>query len=373
MTHVFVVNDNTFNYHLKYMFAGTGASDKEAEFLIDPLTLNIHSTTERNLVGMIADISRIRENDKILFYLIGCAKFYGVFRVKRIAFYDKKDGNYLSSELQKLLIFRILIEPDKVFSDGVTEHEVLDVLDGINNPYEMCWSLIYRKLKGNRGCTMIFDYESNRIESLIKSKNRNNFLEGKNFSFDNINNKIILSNDSNKYNGPFYSIDIKNRLLYKAKNNNAYEVHLQAYIMQNFDKSPLNLYLFDQSATSKWIGNEVSCGVGMQRIDIMTVSENEKDVYIKIIELKHIEPYPEIVNIQLKWYVKWCNDYIVPNFNNKNVYLEPIVFAKDIQNYNDFYSLCLNEKYHVENAKISPIQYIGFCIENEQIKIKKIF
>ena len=28
-THVFIVDDNTFKYHLEYMFAGTGASAKK--------------------------------------------------------------------------------------------------------------------------------------------------------------------------------------------------------------------------------------------------------------------------------------------------------------------------------------------------------
>ena len=31
-THVFIVNDNTFKYHLEYMFAGTGADDKKVDF-----------------------------------------------------------------------------------------------------------------------------------------------------------------------------------------------------------------------------------------------------------------------------------------------------------------------------------------------------
>ncbi len=28
-THVFIVNGQTFKYHLEYMFAGTGASEKK--------------------------------------------------------------------------------------------------------------------------------------------------------------------------------------------------------------------------------------------------------------------------------------------------------------------------------------------------------
>lgn len=31
-THVFIVNGQTFKYHLEYMFAGTGASEKNHLF-----------------------------------------------------------------------------------------------------------------------------------------------------------------------------------------------------------------------------------------------------------------------------------------------------------------------------------------------------
>ena len=62
MVHVFVVNDTTFKYHLEYLFAGTGAKDKMSSFLYNP-NINFNASTERNLVNMIADISRIRKND----------------------------------------------------------------------------------------------------------------------------------------------------------------------------------------------------------------------------------------------------------------------------------------------------------------------
>ena len=69
MVHVFIVNRMTFKYHLEYSFAGTGAKDKLSTFLSNPNVSNYNAATERNLVGMIADISRIRANDKIIFYL----------------------------------------------------------------------------------------------------------------------------------------------------------------------------------------------------------------------------------------------------------------------------------------------------------------
>ncbi len=373
MTHVFIVNDKTFKYHLEYMFAGTGAGDKEAILLENYQETNTHSTTERNLVGMIADISRIRKDDRVIFYLTGCGKFYGFFKVSEIAFYDGIGNNYLYDELGKLLTFRVLLESDVVYSEGVTEHECLDNLDGINNPFEMCWSLIYRKLKGNRGCTMIFDYEAERIETLIKAKNSNAYLIGNSFTYDNINDKIVVSTNNNDYLGNKSSIDISARMLFKANRGNAFEVHLQAYIMQNFDKDPLKSLLFSKLTGNRWIGNEVSCGVGMQRIDVMTITESQDEVYIKVIELKHIEPYDEIVSTQLKWYVKWCNDYVIPNFKGKQIVLESAVLAKKMNNPNNFQDTCSKCKYDIADATLMPTQYIGFTIQNNTISFEKIF
>ena len=174
MVHVFIVDKTTLKYHLEYLFAGTGAKDKTAPFLYNTL-INYPATTERMLVGMVADISRIRIGDKVIFYLQATVNsqgmFFGVFKVSSNPFFDENDNtNYLLSQLDKGLSFRVLLEPDIVYSKGVTEHEYLDSLTGKNCPYDLCWSLIYRKLKGNRGCTMIMDYEYDDLLTKLIAK-----------------------------------------------------------------------------------------------------------------------------------------------------------------------------------------------------------
>ena len=67
-THVFIVNEQTFKYHLEYMFAGTGAGDKRSPFLYN-VSVGFNANSERNLVCMIADISLIQIGDNIIFYL----------------------------------------------------------------------------------------------------------------------------------------------------------------------------------------------------------------------------------------------------------------------------------------------------------------
>ena len=178
-THVFIVDINTFKYHLEYMFVGTGAQDRVIDFN-NSKSSSMHSTTENNLVGMIADSQRLRVGDQVIFYLqqnfqngIKEGKFYGVFKVREApSFMDNNDSNqYLKENLGKSLTFRAKIEPYQVYSEGITEWEALDEIKDIQLPNHILWSLIYRKLKGNRGNTMITIYESERLIKLIRDKN----------------------------------------------------------------------------------------------------------------------------------------------------------------------------------------------------------
>lgn len=376
MVHVFVVDENTLKYHLEYMFAGTGAKDKKVDFLINFDKSNTHSTTERNLVGMIADVSKIRTNDKILFYVQHTTKFYGVFKAVSKAFFDENDSdNYLANNLKKGLSFRIKIAPDEVYANGITEHELLDMLYQKEHPSQLCWSLIYRKLKGNRGCTMVFDYEYADIIHKIKAANNNVSLNGNSFTYDKNTQLITSITNINTYQGRMNSIDIKNRMLFKANRGNAFEVHLQAYILQNFDTQPLHSIIYSIPENNAiWIGNEVSCGVGMQRIDLMTIQENHSTICIKIIELKCIPAYVGIVHQQLPWYIQWISDYVAPNYN-KQVKIIPCILALKNNN-NQFVTAVQAFQPNVigmqPNVSIEPIEYYEFSVDADSISFNKI-
>lgn len=380
--HVFIVDTNTFKYHLEYMFAGTGAGQKTVPFLNNSCTY-LHSTTERNLVGMIADISRVRKGDKIIFYLQATngnpGLFYGVFKAASSAFFDENDNNnYLKDSIYKPLTFRIRIEPDCVYPIGVSEHEYLDSLKDIKFPFQMCWSLIYRKLKGNRGCTMITDYEFESLVSKLKFINNNKYISTnlKTLSFNNKTFTIEKDNNTYQYSGRTDNIDIKERMLFKANKGNAFEVHLQAYILQNFDKEPLRSFIMPFPNVPCWVGNEVSCGVGMQRIDIMIIQENKNDIYIKVIELKCVDPYTDILDKQLPWYINWVTDYIAPNYTTqgKKVHIIPCVIAQTSSN-RPFLDSCL--KFHksynpTDSVKVEQTEYIGFDFDANEITFRKI-
>ena len=274
MAHVFIVNETTLKVHLNYLFAGTGAKNNECNFLFND-SVDINWKLEGTLVSMIADVSRIRENDKIIFYLEKSGnkegRFLGSFKAASRAFLCT-DG-YLDEELNKKLTFRVLLEPDEVYPIGVTERECLDNLEGIDKPYELCWSLIYRKLRGNRGCTMITDYEYQYIMNKIRKVNTQKLSNDKSFTYNSDLNQIEYADNTDKYMGEKESLDITKRLLYKIKNKNAYEVHLQAYIMQNIEKIT---QLHVNNNPIKWLGNEMSCGIGMQSIDAILCKKIKK-------------------------------------------------------------------------------------------------
>lgn len=342
-THVFIVDSITFKYHLEYLFAGTGAKDNYIDFNNDSHS-EIHPTTENMLVAMIADACRIRNGDFIIFYLqqnfqqkINEGKFFGIFQAKQdLSFLDNNDNNqYLKNELDKSLTYRTFIEPYKVYAEGVTEWEALDEIKNIQSPQQMLWSLIYRKLKGNRGNTMITIYESERLCQLIRNKNNRREVdcESRLLTFDVNTQTIICKGEpSNHYEGREEEINILPRLLGKFQERKSFEPHLQAYIVQNIGRqgnnSLDNIILGDDSI--EWIGNEVSCGVGMQRIDVMlSVLDNDQRVVIPI-ELKAVEADESNIT-QIQRYIDWIEQYYIPNRQSD---IQPILLSKQIEDKN---------------------------------------
>ncbi|HOQ49096.1 MAG TPA: DUF91 domain-containing protein [Candidatus Kapabacteria bacterium] len=381
-THVFIVDTNTFKYHLEYLFAGTGAKDSYIDFNNKPTT-KLNHTTENNLVGMIADAQRIRKGDFIIFYLqqnftenVREGKFYGIFKAKEdFSFLDNNDeSQFLKNLLKKSLTFRTLLEPYEVYAEGVTEWEALDEIKYISSPNQMLWSLIYRKLKGNRGNTMITIYESERLLKLLRDKNQRQFLSGHKFSFDVQAQKITLNNGvSYNYTGRREVINILPRLIEKCKNKKAFEAHLQAYIIQNIgtgknaslDNSLLN------GLTIEWLGNEVACGVGMQKMDVMLSLASDNRRIVMPIELKAVEASPDII-IQIQRYVDWLEQYYIPNRISD---IQPVLISKKIaskttENYTQIIDSF--KFFNNKNNRCMPIKFVEYEIEDNNLIFQDI-
>ncbi len=384
-THVFIVDLITFKLHLEYLFAGTGAKDNFIDFN-NGVDTRLHSTTENMLAGMITDASRIRMGDLIIFYLqqnfsekIPEGKFYGIFKAKHDwSFLDNNNGKqYLKKELRKSLTFRIHIKPYKVYPKGVTEWEALDEIKNIQSPNQMLWSLIYRKLKGNRGNTMITIYESERLCQLIRNKNNRNELDCNNklLSFNPETQKIICLNKSfNKYNGRVEQINILPRLIEKLNREKSFEPHLQAYIIKNIGKK-LNKDLDNivlNGGEIEWIGNEVSCGVGMQRIDVMLSILNDRQRIVVPIELKAVEANKHNV-VQIQRYIDWIEQYYIPNRQSD---IQPILISKKIEDKrNENYQKIIRsfKKFNAENRKrCNQLKFIEFFVKNNNLLFEKV-
>ncbi len=385
-THVFIVDSTTFKVHLEYLFAGTGAKDNRIDFNGSRNT-SLHHTTENMLTGMMADACRVRRGDQIIFYLqqdfskkIFEGKFYGIFTAKNDwSFLDNNDERqYLKRELQKSLTFRTLINPLKVYPEGVTEWEALDEIKNIQSPNQMLWSLIYRKLKGNRGNTMITIYEAERLCQLIRDKNarRELTIDNHKLSFDIQSQKIVLTNDTlNNYAGRKEEIDILPRLIEKYRIGKSFEMHLQAYIVKNIGRginTSLDSSVLNQNLNFEWLGNEVSCGVGMQRIDVMiSTYENDQRVLIPI-ELKSVEA--DITNAkQIQRYIDWIEQYYTPNRQSD---IRPMLISKKIENKNTekYRNIIASfNEFNMRNSRrCENLRYIEYHLENNNLTFEVI-
>lgn len=102
-THVFIVDESTFHFHLEHMFAGTGAKTYVPSFIAEPEKTPVTDRTEKLLVSMLADCSRVRMNDNVIFYLQAKdgreGRFYGIFKIDSEPFLDLNgEHQYLAKE-----------------------------------------------------------------------------------------------------------------------------------------------------------------------------------------------------------------------------------------------------------------------------------
>lgn len=311
-THVFIVNENSFPVHLNYLFAGTGAGEKDTH------------------ISLSADIKRVRENDYVIFYLERVG-FSGLFQINGRPFKDTSTPTYLESELKKKLIYRVKLKPYKVYSKHVSEWEALDKLPLYAQ--DVIWSLIYRKLKGQRGCTPINLQESERLIKMIEDSNNGNVLtlgRDESFTYDEEDNEIKIIDGKFEYLGLLDSMeDILPEMIKLDKQNRAFEDRLQAYFTENIGRNQKLELICGKNNGIIWIGNEVACGVGMQKIDIFTITSDEREnKQFNLVELKCIPAYPDII-YQLQRYVDWTKSYIKEAINSN---IQPLIVTRKVVN-----------------------------------------
>lgn len=180
---------------------------------------------------------------------------------------------------------------------------------------------------------MITIYEAERLTQLIRNKNNRAELNCQNkvLSFDAAAQKIICLNERPRvYTGRQEEINLLPRLIAKYQSGKSFEPHLQAYITKNLGKG-INRSLDEVilgEAKIEWLGKEVSCGVGMQRIDVMpSVIQNEQRILIPV-ELKAVEADEKNI-VQIQRYIDWIEQYYIPNRQSD---IQPVLVAKKITN-----------------------------------------
>jgi len=327
-THVFIVNEKTLPVHLQYLFAGTGAYNQNRKIWLD------------EHIGLLSDISRARLGDLVIFYIEGTQKvkggFYGIFQIAKVSSYPivfhvpGQDG--FRPNLSMKLIYRTLLRPYEVYSKGVPEWEALDKLPVYATDIQ--WSLIYRKLKGKRGCTPLLPLEAKRLINMIKSKNNGNFIANEDyrdgFNWDNANRRIILTPTSQLYDLPFNQATNPLPIICKEfSTKKRYEIYLQLYFTYTIGVSTSLNPIVGHNVL--WFGNEVACGVGMQRIDILAINQLEKEEEYRIVELKDKPIKPDVVE-QIEYYVNWASQNSGKHLDSAFAWnMQPVVFAPKIE------------------------------------------
>jgi len=186
-----------------------------------------------------------------------------------------------------------------------------------------------------------------------------------NSQWDNIIDTISIKHTCN-YTGRKEVINILPRLIGKYKQHKQFESHLQAYLIQNID----NISIF-RGLPIEWVGNEVSCGVGMQRIDIM-LSVNFQNRKVIPIELKSDTAYPEIT-FQIQRYIDWIQQYYLPNRPSD---IEPMIISREIIDKKtiEFTNVINSYKLLNQRNNILKLRYIEFSIDiqNQTINFNEV-
>jgi len=337
--HLFIVDEISLKYHLEYNFVGTGKSNTTFD------------------IEIWKDIARLKHGDKIVFYVQNLKKFYGFFEVVFYPFFDpnhylqpytmpflkikKSNGQINEIKLQ----YRALIRPYFVFQNGIDEFELVDILP--QSSTDVLWSILYRKLKGARGCSPLFENEFNIIFQKISQINNNQILSSQFFTFQN--GQILPIRNGFQYNGLTNGLTtIQQNIKQDILNGNYRESHLHALLIPYLNQQP---YI-------KWLGNEVYCGAGTQKMDILTI--DSQNVF-NIFEVKKDE-ISSGITLQIEKYINWLK-HRFQCFNN-NAY-QPIVVGEMIRGFHKLRNR-INEFQQFNNMQISlPILYIEYEINQQ--------
>lgn len=330
--HLFIVSEHTLPIHLKYGFAGVRKPDD-----CSWANVTISPSGDRSQASLYADVCRVHRGDEVLFYLetpqhdLGRegGRFLGLFEVTSVHPFYEPGGRYLKELLDMPLVYRLLIQPKEIFSQGVTEWQLMDEMTDFRSVHDIPWTLIYRKMEGRRGCTPLLPHEADNIRKMLDLRNAGQRIPPKDVAFHS--GRICLTSDGEtaSYSGAstnFESISPYLSRLIK-QNSRKWELHLQAYLMQEIGRNQTMTEILFPNLKLTWLGNEVYAGAGRQSIDILAFAENACNQFIHLIELKSGAATPEAA-AQINRYIKWVKAHI-PNVSVHQII--PTVIAPTVE------------------------------------------
>jgi hypothetical protein len=221
---------------------------------------------------------------------------------------------------------------------------------------------------------MINLFEEKQILNKLAKRNSTNLAipEGANLEYRNEEIRVNLGTSEFTYSGNATKIDLLPRLRAKYIEGKAFEAHLQAYMVASILKGSnrsLDSALFENHSL-KWLGNEVSCGVGMQRIDILTQTTVSDEIIISPIELKAVSAQGKNLK-QIQRYVDWLKLYYLPTMPGK---VKPVLVTKDFkvgdedskeQLFSDI------QDFNLANGDCLPLVWVTFRFEGDELVFEK--
>ena len=328
---IFIVSEETLPVHLEDEFAGVVKRDDCAW-----ANVTVHPSAERAQASLFADICRVHQGDEALFYLetpkrdLGRegGRFLGIFEVVSDYPFYEPHGQYLKTELGIPLVYRVQIRPKEIFRSGLTEWQLMDEMTDFRDIHDIPWTLIYRKMTGRRGCTPLLPHEAENIRRMLDLRNAGQRLQSDHVSYDQSSIGLTQSGGSSHYLGDTTRRErIDNHLLHLInETDRKWEIHLQAYLMQEIGRNVELTETLFPSLEIAWVGNEIYAGAGMQSIDILVYSKSDLNTFIHLIELKSVTAEGEAA-AQLNRYVKWLKAHI-PGISVHQII--PTVFAPEI-------------------------------------------
>ena len=114
----------------------------------------------------------------------------------------------------------------------------MDEMTEFRGIHDIPWSLIYRKLKGKRGCTPLLPHEAEGLKRMLDLRNAGQALSGPYFELDE---EIICLTESQSHIDYEGQTDADGRIDNRLKclineTNRAWEHQLEAYLLQEIER-----------------------------------------------------------------------------------------------------------------------------------------